>query len=201
MNIDTLRKIEGLQTLETVAKALNIKTQSALNLISKLKKQQYATVKGGGRKIRLYKITLIKQLPREEGMFDILNKYNPKFKLNPWYDHQVHGKYTVEDVIVDAIKTESFRAILATLRLFNHVTDWKRLYQLAKENDCWQKVGALYDVARMFIKVRKMPEKYKHNKFKKWQFFTILRKKNFTEISNKWRVFIPFNKNDLDKII
>ena len=134
-------------------------------------------------------------------MFDILNKYNPNFKLNPWYDHQVHGKYTVEDVIVDAIKTENFRAILATLRLFNHVTDWKRLYKLAKEKDCWQKVGALYDVARMFIKVRKMPEKYKHNKFKEWKFYTILRKKNFPEISEKWHVFIPFNRNDLGDII
>src|SRR3989338_1651853 len=128
-----LKKIEGLQTVETIMEKLKIKRQSAINIVSRLRKQGYATTRGGGKKIRLYRITQTKQRKREIGMFDILNRYNQNFQLREWYDHQVHGKYTAEDAIVDAIQTGSFRAILATLRLFNHVTDWPRLYRLARE--------------------------------------------------------------------
>ena len=156
---DLLQLLEGLHTVETVADALKIKKQSALNLLAKLKKQQYVTVSGGGKQKRLYKITQTKQRPRVPGMFDIINKYSP-LKLNPWYDHQVHGKYGPEEALVDAIQTQSFRAILASMRLFGHITNWPRLYHLAKQKNSWQKVGALYDVAKLFFKVKKMPEKY-----------------------------------------
>src|SRR3989344_8376183 len=157
---EILWKLEGLQTVETVMEKLSITKQSAINLLSKLKKEQHVTVQGGGRLKRLYKITMRKQLPRVLGMFDIINKYSPHMKLAPWYDHQVHGRYGPEEALIDAIQTENFRVILASLRLFNHIKDWPRLYKLAKERDCWPKVGALYDVARMFFRVRKMPVKY-----------------------------------------
>ncbi len=198
-----LRKLEGLHTIETVMDELGIGRQSALNLLSKLKKEQHVTVSGGGRRKRLYKITMRKQLPRVPGMWDILNKYNPDFQLNPWYDHQVHGKYTVEDVIVDAIETRSFRIILATLRLFNHVTDWPRLYKNAKEKSSWQKVGALYDVAKMFFKVRRMPEKYR--KEKSWRKLFLIRRyitedKRFLPVERQWNVPIPFKLGDIRKV-
>lgn len=183
---------------------LSINRQSALNLLSKLKKEQHVTISGGGRRKRLYKITMRKQLPRVPGMWDILNQYNPDFQLNPWYDHQVHGKYTVEDVIVDAIETKSFRIILATLRLFNHVRDWPRLYTAARKNNSWQKVGALYDVARMFFKVRKMPERYRKEKYRIWNY--LFDRKDQTEdsrltpISMKWKIPLPFRIGDLRKV-
>ncbi|MBI2136528.1 hypothetical protein HYU06_05645 [Candidatus Woesearchaeota archaeon] len=204
--LKTLSKIEGLQTLETAAKALNIKPQSALNLLSKLKKEGYVTVTGGGKKIRLYKITMRKQLPRQQGMFDILNKYNPNFKLNPWYDHQVHGIYTVEDALIDAIQTGSFRAILASLRLFQHIKNWPKLYKLAKEKDCWQKVGALYDVAKIYFRVRRMSKKYINmvNAIKQKQYLIkdyLTKEEVFKQISHKWKAEIPFRKGDLDKVI
>ena len=194
---DLLRKLEGLHTVETVMEELSIGRQSALNRLSRLKKEQHLTVSGGGRVKRLYKITLRKQRPRVPGMWDILNRYNPHFKLNPWYDHQVHGRYTVEDALVDAIETKSFRIILATLRLFSHITDWPRLYKKAGEKSSWQKVGALYDVSRLFFKVRKMPERYRKEKYKKWQFLTQLHKKNFPVIGERWRIYLPFNRKDL----
>src|SRR3989344_9349071 len=153
---EVLRKIEGLQTIETVAESLNIKKQSALNLISKLKKQGYVTVSGGRQQKRLYKITVRKQRKRNFGMFDIINKYS-SMKLAPWYDHQVHGHYGPEEALIDAIQTQSFRVILASMRLFNHITNWSKLYKLAKEKGCWQKAGALYDLAKLYFKVRKMP--------------------------------------------
>jgi len=198
---EQLRLLEGLHTVETVAETLNISKQSALNLLTRLKKEQHVTVSGGGRQKRLYKITLRQQLPRVPGMWDILNKYNPHFQLNPWYDHQVHGKYTVEDVIVEAVETQSFRIILATLRLFNHVTDWSRLYHNAQQKRIWRKVGALYDVARLCLKVRKMPEKYRSfPRGKSWLRLTQRTKLNFPEISNKWKVYIPFNQQDMREI-
>lgn len=202
MDNEALLKLEGLHTIETIAEALGITRQSALNLVSKLKKQGHVTTSGGGRKKRLYKITARKQRPRKRGMFDIINKHSP-MKLNPWYDHQVHGRYGPEEALIDAIQTRSFRAILASLRLFNHITNWPRLYKLAKEQDCWQKVGALYDLARMHFKVRKMPQKYQRRKKEKYKWkkiSTLKNRNNFPEIQGKWHVYIPFNKKDLVEV-
>ncbi len=198
-----VRILEGLHTVETAAKALGIGRQSAINLLCRLKKQGYVTVQGGGRLKRLYRVTMRKQRRRDPGMFDILNKYSP-MKLAPWYDHQVHGTYGPEEALIDAIQTGSFRAILASMRLFNHITNWPKLYRLAREKDCWQKVGALYDVARMFFKVRKMPKGYHHVRPKKKQFLigdypTVDHR--FRPIENKWHVPIPFKSGDIAKVI
>jgi len=199
---EVLRKIEGLQTIETVAESLNIKKQSALNLISKLKKQGYVATSGGRQQKRLYKITARKQRKRDLGMFDIINRYSP-MKLAPWYDHQVHGHYGPEEALIDAIQTQSFRVILASLRLFNHITDWPKLYKLAKEKECWQKVGALYDVARLYFRINTMPLRYQNQKFIKKQY--IIKRYNTTEkmynsIKNKWNVEIPLQAGDIRKV-
>jgi hypothetical protein len=198
--LELLWKLEGLHTADTVAEELHITRQSAINLLSRLKKAGHVTVSGGGRRVRLYKITIRKQLPREPGMFDVINKYSPHMKLAPWYDHQVHGLYGPEEALVDAIQTKSFRVLLASLHLFRHITSWPKLYALGKKHDCWQQVGALYDVARMFLRVRKMPERYRVAKRWRWKCLTQLKKKNFPEISNLWKIYIPFNKYDLGKL-
>ncbi|MFH1510543.1 MAG: hypothetical protein ABIF10_02540 [Candidatus Woesearchaeota archaeon] len=210
MDIETLKRIEGLQTADTVAEKLDMTRQSAINLVSKLKKEGYATTSGGPR-VHIYRITLTKQLPRSPGMFDIINRYSPHMKLNPWYDHQVHGKYGPEEALIDAIQTKSFRAILASLRLYQHITDWKLIYKLAKEKDSWQQVGALYDLAKMHFRVRRIPKKYENLSGKqgkeilkqyKWIKLTMLGDRgNFPTIQEKWCVYIPFNKNDLREII
>ena len=200
MNNEILKKLEGLHTIDTVKETLKIKRQSSLNLLSKLKKQGYVTTTGGGKKKRLYKISMKKQRKREQGMFDILNKYSP-MKLNPWYDHQVHGRYTVEDALVDAIETKSFRAILASLRLFSHITNWKKLYKLAKEKDCWQQIGALHDVAKMNFRVRTIPKRYVKPSSKGWKQLTQLKERhNYPSIEKKWHVHIPFNNKDVVEI-
>src|SRR3989344_3521558 len=104
-----LYRLEGLQTVETVAREVGMTRQSALNLLTRLKRQGHVTVQGGGKRKRMYKITMRKQRKRDPGMFDILNKYSP-MKLAPWYDHQVHGHYGPEEALVDAVQTGSFRA-------------------------------------------------------------------------------------------
>jgi len=48
---DILRKLEGLQTLETAQEALGYKRQSTLNLLSKLKKKGYLTTRGGKKNV------------------------------------------------------------------------------------------------------------------------------------------------------
>ena len=200
-DIKLLRRIEGLHTVETLQKELNLTKQSTINLISKLRKEEHITLfAGGGKKKRIYRITARKQRKRQEGMFDIINKYSPNMKIREWYDHQVHGVYGPEEALIDALQTQSFRLILASMRLFNHIKDWKKIYKLAKENNCWQKVGALYDVSRLFFKVKKMPERYRKRKYKKWIKLTQLKKKNFPKISEKWHVYISFNKYDLKEI-
>ena len=201
-NIQTLRLLEGLQTVDTAAEALGMTRQSTINLLSRLKKQGYVSVQGGGKLKKLYRITMRKQRKRDPGMFDILNKYSP-MKLAPWYDHQVHGIYDPEEALIDAIQTGSFRTILASMRLFNHITNWSKLYRLAREKDCWQKVGALYDVAKLFFKVRKMPMRYniQRNLNKRWaQLSQLTQRHNFPDIENRWHTHIPFNKNDIEMI-
>ena len=197
---DILRKLEGLHTIETAMIALGLKRQSTLNLLCKLKKQQYVITSGGGKRKRLYRISQLKQRPRDPGMFDIINKYSPHMKVAEWYDHQVHGVYGPEEALIDAIETESFRLILASLHLFKHIKNWKKLYKLANEHGCWNKVGALYDVARLFFKVTRIPSRYYHIITDKWVQLSQLRKLNFPDIAQKWHVFIPFNINDIREV-
>ena len=198
--LELLRTLEGLHTVETAADTLHLTKQSTLNLLSRLKKQGYVTVSGGGKQKRLYKISMKKQRPRDPGMFDIINQYSP-MKIVPWYDHQVHGRYGPEEALVDAIQTKSFRVILAGMRLFGHIKDWRKLYRLAQEKDCWQQVGALYDLARRFFRVQNRSKKWSIPLVQKWHTLTQLKKKNFPEISQKWKVFISFNSKDMEAII
>lgn len=199
---ELLRKLEGLHTIETAMQALGMKRQSTLNLLSKLKKEQYVTTSGGGRQKRLYKVTMRKQRPRDPGMFDIINKYSPHMKLAEWYDHQVHGIYGPEEALIDAIETQSFRVILASLHLFKHIKDWKKLYKLANEHDCWNKVGALYDVARLVIaKVRHhLLKPVKHHKVYLIKNYPTYESR-FLKFEKKWFVKIPFSMADFNKVI
>lgn len=200
---DALRKLEGLQTVETAAEKLGIGRQSALNLLSKLKKEQHATVSGAGRRKRIYKITMRKQRPRSEGMFDIINKHSP-MKISEWYDHQVHGSYGPEEALVDALQTQSFRAILASMRLFSHITDWPKLYKLAKQKNCWQKVGALHDLAKKYFRVKEIPKSYLRKKALHRAFLIKnypTKEPAFYPIEKKWKTAIPFRKGDVDRVI
>lgn len=205
VEIDTRLKLaEGLQTVETLMETLHLSRQSAINLLSKWKKERHMTLwAGGGRSKRIYKITMAIQHPRNPGMFDIINQYSPHMKLHPWFDHQVHGPYGPEEALIDAIETRSFRTILASLYLFQHIKDWKKLYRLAKKHTSWQKVGALYDLARGYLRVRSMPQRYRQQTFKKQQFLIreyATKEPDYLPIEKKWNVPIPFRKGDFAKV-
>jgi hypothetical protein len=201
LSLELLKKLEGLHTIETAAKTLNVKEGTMRNILTKLKKEGYAT--GKGKKPRLYRITTTKQRKRGIGMYTLINKYS-KMKLAEPYIHEVHGKYEAEDAIIDAIQTGSFRVILASLRLFNHVTDWKKLYREAKRKSIWNKVGALYDLARMHVKTRRIPKKY-WKPIKTGKEYLIrdykTKEENYLWIRDKWNVEIPFRKGDMEKAL
>jgi hypothetical protein len=103
---------------------------------------------------------------------------------------------------VEAVLTKKFRPILSTLRLFNHVTDWKKLYRLATRADCWQRVGALYDVARLHTRVRRMPLRYRNGPFPNKQYLVqeySTKIDKHLPLEERWNVGIPFAYGDLAK--
>lgn len=143
-------------TIETFAKKYNLTRQSALNKLSKLKKENFALVSGG--KKRIYTISNLKQKPTN-GFYDVINKYSPE-KLVPKYKHYVYGNYSIQKAIIDGLKTNDIRTKNATMHLFRHITDWKNLFKLAKQENLTKELYDLYKLARQKVKCKTMPKRY-----------------------------------------
>jgi hypothetical protein len=153
---------EGKYTVETFAKKQVLSRQSSLNLLSKLKKQGFVQVSGGGAQRRIY--TVSKTLKKEQnGFFVVLNKFSPE-KIAPSFEHYVYGKYGPEQAIIDGIlflkKQKDIRVRHAMFYLFNHVKNWKLLFDLAKKEEIVDEVHKLYEEARQKTKCRTMPKRY-----------------------------------------
>ena len=78
------------------------------------------------------------------------------------------------------------------------------LYHLSKENHIERQVGALYDLARSIIKVRKMTTKFRSSALSKEKYkfeYVIpeLKSRDFTKIERVWKIHLPFNKKDLEE--
>jgi len=145
-------------TVDSFAEQKGITRQSALNLLSRLKKRNLVNVSGGGRQPRIYTLyTLPKK--KTNGFYDLINTYAPD-KLQPKFEHYVNGRYTVERAIIDGIIIGDSRTLDATMHLFRHVTDWKRLFDMAEKKNLKPEVIELYNKARLVIKSKKMPERY-----------------------------------------
>ncbi|MBU0980990.1 MAG: hypothetical protein KJ709_09395 [Nanoarchaeota archaeon] len=149
---------EGKYTIERFAEEQGLARQSALNKLSRLKRQGYVSVDGGGRQKRIYTIS---KLPRRKtnGFYDTVNRYSPE-KLQPKFDHYVHGRYTVEHAIIDGIKIGDVRTRDATKHLFRHVSSWKKLFDLAKKEGLLKEVLNLYSQAKRTVRVRWIPRRY-----------------------------------------
>lgn len=148
----------GKYTIETFARNQNLTKQSALNLLSRLKKQGFASVKGGAHQKRIYTISKLPRKPTN-GFYDIVNKVS-RNKLHPAFEHYVHGKYTAENALIDGLKIGDLRTLEATMYLFRHVKNPKRLFELAKKNNVKDQLIELYNKARKTVKVKKIPKKY-----------------------------------------
>jgi len=159
--MDNIMIKEGKYTVETFSKEKNLTRQSAINLLSKLKKSGLVTISGGGKQKRIYTITKVPQ-KQTNGLYDILNKYSPE-KLVPKFKHIVKGKYTIENALIDSILIGDKRTLDAATHLFRHISSWKRLFDLAKKHKVEKKLYDLYFIARKTTKVKKMPKRYLNN--------------------------------------
>jgi len=195
------KRLEGFQTVFSVAKALKISNRTAINYIYALRKKGYLQTSRGHHKIRMYYIKpFVRFKIGYPSMYDIINTYS-KIKIIPRYNYTSHYKISIELALIKALKSQDFRIILASLGLFNYV-NWSKLYKLAKKENLARNIGALYDVIKKFIRVKKMDkrtrnallksegEKYLIKEFKS-------KSKDFGMIEKIWKVFIPFNKQDL----
>ena len=202
--IELAKKLEGLNTLEMAREKLNVKKSTAIKILSLLRKEGFVETSGGGKKPRLYKISPLRIASKEHlGLYDIINKYS-KVKLWEPYKHKVMDReLTIEEAIPMAIKQKEFRLTLASLGLFGFVKDWAKLNYFAKKYDAKKEVGALYDVARSYMKTRKMDERTRKSllkgKIRKRFIINHAKSKDFKDLGKLWNVYIPFNKADLTR--
>ena len=196
------KRLEGLNTIKTVAKMLNISERTAINYIYELRKRGFAETKIGYGKIRIYRISPIKK--KEFGypsLYDVINKYSRINIVKQYEIRQYSHRLSIEETIVKAIETKEFRTILAMLDLFNKVKDWKKLKKFAEEKKLGRKVGALYDIARETIRVKRIDLRTRNalliSKLDNKYIVHPMKSKDFKEIEKVWRVYIPFGKADL----
>ena len=197
------KKLEGLQTVESIAKNLNIGRKTAINYAWKLKKNGFAETIYGKRKIRMYRISPIKPAKKGyPGLYEFLNA-NSKIKIyasyvNRIYDHKPYA----EEMIVKAVQTGDFRTVLSALNLFNKITDWALLSEIAKKEKVGRKIGALYDAARTIIRARRMDKRTRKSllgsKIDSKFIVKNARTKDLKNIEKIWNAYLPFNKADLE---
>ena len=197
------KRLEGLQTVDSIAVNLNIGRRTAINYVWKLKKNGFVETVYGKRKIRMYKISPIKQIKTGyPGLYEFLNQ-NSKIKIYPPYANRIYDhKPTAEEMIVRAVQTGDFRTVLSALNLFNKIKDWALLSELAKKKNVGRKIGALYDAARTIIRARKMDERTRKSLLKSEVDSKFIiknaRTKDLNHIEKTWNVYLPFNKADLE---
>ncbi len=197
------KKLRGLQTVSTISKNLGVKKRTAINYTWKLRKNGYLTSTGGGRNIKLYRISPLKFKKREGySIYELINKYS-RVKLNTTKDYIIHSEKEPppEEILVRAIASREFRLMLASFELFNKIKRWSRLKKLSEKYRIGRNVGALYDVTKRFIKVKRMDERTRKALLKsngeKFLFYRV-KSKSFQDIEKKWGVHIPLNKQDME---
>lgn len=201
-SIDLVKKLEGLHTIKTIQKELKISRSTAIKLMCILRKEGFVETSGGGKQPRFYRISPIKvKKAGYPGLYDIINKYSP-IKIAEPVQHRIMGKrLSVEEALVRAVETRKFKVILASLALFRHVKNWSRLHEIAKQHNVRRKIGALYNLARLFMKVRRMDKRTENrllsSKDKDKYLIPKMKSKDFTDIQKKWKVYIPFTRADL----
>ena len=201
--IQLAKKLEGLQTVDSISKNLNIDRRTAINYVWMLRKHGLAETIYGKRKIRMYRISPFKAVKSGyPGLYEFLNQ-NSKIKIYAPYKNRIYDhKPAAEEIIVKAVKTGDLRTILSSLALFNKVKDWPKLSQIARKENAGRKIGALYDAARTIIRVRKMDERTRKSllKSKIDNKFIVknARTRDLKDIEKIWNVYLPFNKADLE---
>ncbi|MBI2542277.1 Rrf2 family transcriptional regulator [Candidatus Woesearchaeota archaeon] len=197
------KKLEGLHTVDSIAKSLDVNRRTAVNYVHMLRKNGLVETIYGKRKIRMYRISPFKKIKfGYPGLYEFLNQ-NSKIKVYAPYGERIYDHNpSPEEMIVRAVKTGDLRTVLASLALFNKIKKWPRLGKIAKSEFAGRKVGALYDAARTIIRVKRMDKKTRksllnsriHGKF----IVKNARTKDLNSIEKEWKIYLPFNKADLE---
>ena len=201
-NKEILKKLGGIQTVKTVMDALGVSREKAIYYIYRLRKRGYVKTKRLNNNKRVYNISFENRL-RGTSYYEIINKLSP-IKISTSKTYRIYGKEpTLEETLVYAIKARSLRTILAALVLFKRIDNWVNLYQLAKKNHIERQVGALYDVARKIMLTRRMTDRFRNNALPKKDYrwrdvIPGLKSDDFGNIEKTWKIYIPFNKKDLE---
>jgi len=200
--LKTVEKLEGIQNIESIMAALKVKKNTALNIISILRKGGYIKTKQTSKKKRIYYISKLNKIGGKS-YFEIINEISP-VKVSESEIYKIYGRVpSLEETFIYAIKTKNLRVILAALSLFKHINNWTLLYELGKKNQVERKIGALYDLSKLFMRVRRMKLKFRKNSLpKKTESYIYIiddfQSKDFKEIEHTWKVYLPFNKADLE---
>ncbi|MBI4176234.1 MAG: hypothetical protein HY518_03450 [Candidatus Aenigmarchaeota archaeon] len=201
---ELLKMLEGIQTIGSIMDMLKANRQRAIYVIYRLRKAGYVrTVKTHAQQ-RVYHISFENSQPGT-GYYDIINRNSPVRIVAPNV-YKIYGReVSLEETVIFAIKTGSLRTVLASLSLFKKISDWPLLYRLAKENHAERKAGALYELSRKILRTRRMDGRIKRlmlpGSGDKYQYIIDgLRtsEKEFKGIERKWKVYIPFNRSDLE---
>lgn len=194
----------GMVTAEGLARRLNITERTAINYVCELRERGFVETDRGVRGKRIYRINPIKAIRTGyPGLYETINRHSP-VKLTEPYEHRIHDhELSLEEALVRAVSTRNFRVILASLALFSGIEDWPRLYGFAKKFRVERHVGALYDLSRKCIRVRRMDGRIRRRlreaRTKSAYIIENMRTGDFRNIEREWGVFVPFNRSDLER--
>jgi hypothetical protein len=200
-----LKKLEGIQTVETVMSLLGVDRQGAIYHVHRLRKAGYVKTQRAPSGKRVYQISH-ENSQGGKSYYEILNRHSP-IKLLSTKTHKIYGRdVTMEETLIFAITSGKIRLILASLSLFRKICNWKLLYRIAKEKGAERKAGALYDLSRhLKMRTRRMDGRFRRlmlpKPYDRFQFIMeglSTSEEEYRKIEDKWRVYLPFNKSDLE---
>lgn len=200
---ELLEKLKGMHSISSVASIMQVSKKKAIYYVYRLRKQGYVKTRKNPENKSIYYISFENKLGGES-YIDVINNYSP-IKVSFSQDYKAYGRKIIpEEALVFALKTKELRIILASLALFKRINNWTELYKIAKLNNLKRQIGALYDLSKSIIKVRKMPKRFRKNILprgdEKYEFMIDkLKSDDFKDIEKLWKVYLPFNVNDLEE--
>ncbi len=202
--LELARKLSGIGTVKIVQNRLNVNRARAIYLLHRLRKEGFVKTDYQSNKTRVYYISPSNAVGGTSYL-ELLNEdVPPSIGLLETEVYQIHGRTpSYEEVLIYTLGQESVRHIIASLALFRKVKNWSELYKRAKEKDLVRAIGALYEVARLYIpKLRRMPKRFRNLAMPKGNekykyIIPSFDSMDFKEIEKKWRVYIPLNRADL----
>lgn len=196
-----IEKLEGMYTLESLINILKVDRRTAINYVSMLRKLGYVNTKRASSGKRIYIISKQNRI-KGKSYYEVLNRISP-IKLAEAEIYRVYGReITYEETLIYAITKGKVRIIIASLALFTKITNWTKLAELARKYKVQRQICALYDVARSIMRVRRIHKHFLKGGLPKGEdtylyIIPHLESKDFTNIQQKWKVYLPLNKADL----